>query len=142
MFHLTLWVLLLSVNVLAFNQKTATLEEKLSFINSPDSVSEDASRVKRIRSLLNTLSERHHTSKKAIGDWTVKAQGVMEKEGIKENIVDIMEDLNRVHPERSVGKMDFGDLATSYVKLRLDGMSRNDATVGLTQFLQGMAKFK
>ena len=98
----------------------------------------DQVKVRRFRYLLSSLAQRHKTSEKTIGDWTVKAQGVMSEKGIEEPLLDTMEALNSAR----IGEVSYEDSATMYAMVRCDGMSREDASKGLQQFIQGLHRLQ
>lgn len=138
-----LLILVLPVFAYGFNPKTASIEEKMVFLNTDESPSRiDPVKVNRFRFLLDKLQERHPESRKNIADLTSRVQDVMKDSGISESLLDIMESMNQVKLDRRLGKIKYEDLITAYATLRIDGMSRTDAAIGLRQFFNGIARTK
>jgi len=127
----------------AFNPNSASIEEKLVFLNTDKSeFNIDPVKVNRFRYLLDALQKRHPESRQQIADWTVKAQGALKDNGINESLLEIMESIYSVKLNKRLGKMSYKDLATSYVMARSEGMSRHDAVQGLYEFFRGVARLK
>jgi len=72
----------------------SSLAHKLANINERGYVSSDHITVSRFRSLLNQMSDKFNEDEQQISDMSVKALELLEKEGIHERLLNIMEGLN------------------------------------------------
>jgi hypothetical protein len=127
----------------SFNPKTATLEEKMVFLNndkSPSSI--DQVKVNRFKSIFDSLQLKHPETRQEIADYTVKAQSVLKDAGISESLLEIAESMNNLKLDKRLGKISYKDLVISYVVVRTKGMSRADAVQGLHEFYRGIARTK
>jgi hypothetical protein len=95
----------------------------------------------RFRSLLEQLSTTYALEpKKGIAESTVVAQkSLRDTYGIKETLLNIMEDMNQVTPTKL--NPDYGLYISAYVVLRGKGISRELAIVSIELFLKGAGRY-
>lgn len=124
--------------------KSAPPEVQLACLNvyNKSTSNPDPAKVTRFKYLLGSLKSHYPESKKEIADWTVKAQGAMKEKGVKEDLLDIMESVNKVKISKSLGVVPYKDCLVAYSMLRTEGMSREEAAMGITQILKGVAQSK
>lgn len=116
-----------------------SIEYKLATIDK-GYVSEDDITITRFRSLLQQLDAKYADNKQEIADSTVVAQKTLKNDyGIKETMLNIMEDLNRVYVTKV--NPSYALYATAYVMLRGKGLSRQQAIIGTESFLKSIGRF-
>jgi hypothetical protein len=120
--------------------KSAPMERQLAFLDLPSGMGNlDPIIVARFRSLLNQLHEKHPSENDHdIGDWTVRIQGAMEKSGIKESLLNIMEGVNSVNPRVGHRLPTYKDCTTAYASLRIRGKGHRDAVAFLPKFIEAL----
>jgi len=116
--------------------KPESLEYKLATIEK-GYVSRDDIIIARFGSLLQQLDSTYTESKQQIADMTVTAQKLLRDEGIKENLLNIMEGMNRLFSMR-IENQSYAEYASAYVVLRRKGQSHHEAIEGLEALLQSM----
>ncbi len=90
-------------------------EQKLAVLDAGTFVDTTDIKVKRMRSLLDDLSEKYGESRDTIADYTSRAQGVLADKGIQESCLDILENMNKVN---KIENTPYKDAVTLYVMLR------------------------
>jgi hypothetical protein len=125
--------------------QSAPPEKQLAFLDNPNSdwYHLDPMVVARFKSLLGQLSHEYNATPKDIANWTVKAQGVLEEEGIPETLLSIMEAVNRI----AVGlgpdfNATYHDMAVAYITLRIKGFSGQEAIDGIHELYMGIIATK
>ena len=100
--HSPLSALFIAIVLCVLNTAHAdeSLEYKLATINARGYVSKDHITVARFRSLLDQLSSTYVENKQQIADMSVTAQEMLKKDGIEENLLNIMEGLNQLFATR------------------------------------------
>ena len=121
----------------SYSEADSPIEYKLAVIDAGGYVSKDHITVARFRSLLEQLSKTYVEDKQQIADMTVTTQNLLRKEGIQENLLDIMEGLNRLFAE-PVENQKYAGYAVQYVTLREKGYSHFEAINGLKAILESM----
>jgi hypothetical protein len=114
--------------------KSESLEYKLASIEK-GYVSRDDIIIARFRSLLQQLDSTYIESKQQIADKTLKTQELLKDRGIKENLLNIMEGMNRLF-STSAGSRSYAEDLGRYIFLRNKGQSHNEAIEGLRALLQ------
>lgn len=114
-----------------------SLEYQLATINAGGYVSRDHITVARFRSLLDQLSSTYIENKQQIADMSVKAQQLLKKDGVEENLLKIMEGLNQLFASR-IENQKYAEYAAVYVTLRSKGQSHSEAIRGLQAILRGL----
>lgn len=112
-----------------------SLEYKLAIINAGGYVPKDHITVARFRSLLRQLSDTYIENRQQIADMTVTAQKMLRKEGIQENLLNIMEGMNRLF-SKPVENQKYAEYVVAYVTLREKGQSHSQAVSGLKAILE------
>ncbi len=119
--------------------KSETIEYKLATIDK-GYVSRDDITIIRFKSLLQQLDATYADNKQELGDSTVVAQRMLKNDyGIKETMLNIMEDLNKVYVTKV--NPSYGLYATAYVMLRGKGLSRQQAIIGVESFLKSIGRY-
>lgn len=114
-----------------------SLEYKLAVINAGGYVPKNHITVARFRSLLQQLSDTYVENRQQIADMTVTAQNLLRKEGIQENLLNIMEGMNQLF-SKPVGNQKYAEYAAAYVTLRGKGQSHSQAMRGLKAILESL----
>lgn len=114
-----------------------SLEYKLAVINAGGYVPKDHITVARFRSLLRQLSETYVENRQQVADMTVMAQKMLRKEGIEENLLNIIEGLNQLF-SKPVENQKYAEYAAAYVTLREKGQSHSEAIRGLKAILESL----
>ena len=136
--RLLLCLLMLSLlSPLTAAHASESLEYKLATINADGYVSKDHIIVARFRSLLNQLSATFVEDKQQIADMSVTAQNLLNKDGIPESLINIMEGMNQLFP-RKIDNQKYAEYAAAYVTLRSKGKSHTEAIRGLQALLRGL----
>jgi hypothetical protein len=140
--HSTLSTLFIVIVLCALNtaQATESLEYKLATINARGYVSKNHITVGRFRSLLAQLSSTYVENKQQIADMSVTAQEMLEKDGIEESLLNIMEGLNQLFATR-IENQKYAEYAAAYVTLRSKGQSHSQAISGLKAILEGLGVY-
>ena len=114
------------------------VERQLAMIDK-GYVSEDDIIVTRYRSLLADLADTYSRTKQQIADATVMGQKLLkEKFGIKESLLNILEDMNQVTVTKA--NPNYAEYATAYVYLRKTGTSRQMAIRGVEDYLKSIGR--
>ncbi|HEX3933623.1 MAG TPA: hypothetical protein VHW43_03020 [Puia sp.] len=90
-------------------------EQKLAVLDAGTFVDTTDIKVKRMRSLLDDLSEKYAEPRDTIAEYTSKAQGVLADKGVQESCLDILENMNKVD---KLENTHYKDAVTLYVMLR------------------------
>jgi hypothetical protein len=117
------------------------LEQKLAILNVPGVVpkSPDPHIVARFRSLLDQLVQKHPSENEYdIGGYTFTMQMVMEKSGIEESLLNIMEGVNSLNQGSGHRLPTYKDCATVYVTLRVQGKSHRAAVAVLPGYIEAL----
>ena len=112
--------------------RSTPIEQQLAVI---DGVQSDATKVNRYRSLLKQLARTYSEDEQKIGDVTVKAMTMLEKEGVTESLLNIMEGMNHVYSIGTPNKS-YASTTAVYVTLRTRGWSHNRAVSGVSGLVQ------
>ncbi len=103
-------------------------------------VSRDDITITRFKSLLQQLDATYADNKQELGDSTVVAQRMLKNDyGIKETMLNIMEDLNKVYITKV--NPSYALYVTAYVMLRGKGLSRQQAIIGVESFLKSIGRY-
>lgn len=135
----TFSTLFIFIGLCALNaaQAAESLEYKLATINARGYVSKNHITVARFRSLLDQLSSTYVENKQQIADMSVTAQDLLEKDGIEESLLNIMEGLNQLFATR-IENQKYAEYAAAYVTLRSKGQSHSQAIRGLQAILRSL----
>lgn len=118
--------------VMEFPQDTTTnipakpTAYKLAVIDEGFGIPENHPTVLRIQSLLRQLSSIYGEDETVISDATAGGQVMLEKDGIRESILSLVEAANRFSSLKKL-KVKYPEAMTMYVTLRIKGMSRQEA---------------
>ncbi|NQT35194.1 hypothetical protein HQ587_08390 [bacterium] len=110
-------------------------EYKLASIDAGYQIPKDHITVARFRSLIHQLSNTFVESKQEICDMTVTAQNLLKKEGIKENLLNIMEGMNQLY-STPLQNQKYSEYISAYVVLRKKGQTHSDVILDLQALLQ------
>jgi len=86
---------------------------------------------------LDQLSSTYVENKQQIADMSVTAQEMLEKDGIEESLLNIMEGLNQLFATR-IENQKYAEYAAAYVTLRSKGQSHSQAIRGLQAILRSL----
>ena len=114
-----------------------TIEYKLAVIDADRYVPKDHITVARFRSLLRQLTSKFNEDREQIADMSVKAQQLLRDEGIDQKMLEMMEGINRLFPQRFPNQR-YGEYAAAYVSIRIQGQSHNEALGGLQALLEAL----
>lgn len=96
--------------------------------------------ITRFKSLLKQLSNTYVETQQQIADMTVKAQQVLREEsGIKESLMNIMEGMNKIFPEK-IANQKYAEYVSAYMVLRTKGQSHNEAIEGLQAIVAAITR--
>lgn len=119
--------------------KSETIEYKLATIDK-GYVSRDDITITRFKSLLQQLDAIYADNKQELADSTVVAQRTLKNDyGIKETMLNIMEDLNKVYVTKV--NPSYALYVTAYVMLRGKGLSRQQAIIGVESLLKSIGRY-
>ncbi len=120
--------------------KNAPMERQLAFLDMPGGAGKSFDLlVARFRSLLDQLIEKHSSENDYdIGNWTVQIQQAMEKNGIEESSLNIMEGVNSLNPGPRRPLPTYKECATAYAALRVQGKSRRAAVAILPGYIKAL----
>ena len=109
------------------------IEESLAII---DGVQFDAIKVNRFRSVLKQLASKYPENQQQIGDMTAKAYQILEGKGVSESLLNIMEGMNLVFPERSpIRGYNYSMTLSMYMALRDKGESHQNTLTTMADVL-------
>ena len=111
------------------------IEYKLAIINAGGYIDEDDITVNRFRSLLEQLSHTYIENRQQVADMTVTAKELLRKEGIKENLLNIMEGMNQLFSQ-PIENQEYAKYAAMYVTLRRNGRSHSQAIGDIRAILE------
>lgn len=94
----------------------------------------DPIKVNRYRSLLGQLDSAFVETPEQIADMSANAKAELEKEGIAESVLPIMEAMNTVLPV-PVDNQKYAEYTAAYMVLRVKGQTHEQATGGLRALL-------
>lgn len=103
-----------------------------------DGNSGDSTKVNRYRSLIEQLDGAFVEAPQQIADMSANAKAELEKEGIDESVLSIMEAMNLVLPV-PIGNQEYAEYTSAYMVLRIKGQTHEEATSGLRAFVRSMA---
>jgi len=119
--------------------KSETIEYMLATLDK-GYVSRDDITITRFKSLLQQLDAIYADNKQELADSTVVAQRALKNDyGIKETMLNIMEDLNKVYITKV--NPSYALYVTGYVMLRGKGLSRQQAIIGVESFLKSIGRY-
>jgi len=119
--------------------QSETIEYKLATIDK-GYVSRDDVTIIRFKSLLQQLDATYAEDKQNIADCTVVAQKMLKNDyGIKETMLNIMEDLNQIYPTKV--NPSYALYATGYVMVRGKGSYRQQAIIATEPFLKSIGRY-
>jgi len=117
--------------------KETTLEYQLAVINAGRQVAENDPTVSQFRVLLHTLSVKYVENKQQIADMSVTAQNILRDAGIEENLLNIVNGINKVMSS-TIENQSFAEHAAAYTTLRKKGFSHNEAIQGIAEMLESL----
>jgi len=107
---------------------------KLAVLEKGGYVSEDNLLVKRFDSLLGQLDDKYVENKQQLGDMTYKAKELLEKSGIKESMIKMMEGMNLLF-NQVLENQKYAEYISAYITMREQGQTHDDAIKGLQALL-------
>ena len=116
-----------------------SIEYKLAVIDTQEPVERSGIKVARFRSLLNQLSTTYVETKQQIADMTVFAKQDLRKSGIKESMLNMMEGMNKLLPQK-ISNQKYAEYLTMYITLRDKGQSHTEAISGIKALLKAFIK--
>lgn len=93
----------------------------------------------RFGALLDQLSGIYIEDKQLIADISVVAQKYMEKRGVHETLLNIMEGMNAVFPV-TVQNQNYSECIAAYIAMRLGNYSHSEAVVSLHDLIADEAE--
>lgn len=93
------------------------IEQKLAILDAGTFVDVSDMKVVAMKKLLADLSLKFSEPKDTIAEYTSKAQGVLQKDGIKENCQDIMEEMDKAEADK-VQNTPYSSAIILYLMLR------------------------
>lgn len=118
------------------NFEQQPLEFKLAY---RDGASDDEVKVNRYRSLLSQLSSTYVDSPQGIYESMVTAQIILQKKGISESEINIMDGMNKIF-ETKIPNQKIDQYLAAYITLRDQGKSHNEAVKDLSQLATALSK--
>jgi hypothetical protein len=121
----------------------APIEKKLALLDSPNVSFEklNPTLVGRFKTLLDMLASVCSEDRYEIANVTVKAQSYLEKNGVAESLLNIMEAADNIC-SGALGRVKCQDLLVMYSTLRIQGRAHQEASPGARQVIEGLAKMK
>lgn len=128
-----LWTILL-VLVCIWSQKqdinsavqNDTLEYRLAVINNKSCMERSDATVSRFSSLLDRLTQKCKENREQIINISVIAHDRIVATGVKESLLEVMEDLNRLMDKAGPKKQKYTDYIYTYARLRNSGLSHDE----------------
>lgn len=114
-----------------------SIEYKLACINAGKRVPRDHLTVARFKSLLQQLFHSYVEDKQQIADMSVKAQEILMEDGISENLITIMEGMNKIF-YKSIENQKYANYISTYMTLRNKGFSHNEAIESLQDIVRSL----
>jgi hypothetical protein len=114
-----------------------SLEYKLAVINAETYVREDDLVVARFRSLLRQLDQTFAEDVATIGNISVKAKNMLGGEGIRLDMLAMMEGINRTKPLKAPK---YAEYVGAYVVNRTQGLTHDRAIAGLNGVVEQMRR--
>jgi hypothetical protein len=111
-----------------------SLAYKLAVIERNSFVDKDDLLVKRFNNLLNQLENKYMDSQQRISDATVAAKESLEKGGIKESMITLMEGMNTIYDPSNKSKK-YHEYLGSYLIIRLQGRTHKETLLIFQQLL-------
>ena len=108
-----------------------SLGYKLAVIETGKYYSESDLKVKRYNSLINLLSGKYVENKQQIADKTVTAKQILTENGIDENMINIMEGMNKIYDLNNSYRK-YGEYSSCYLIFRINGYN-HDKSLSLLQ---------
>jgi hypothetical protein len=102
-----------------------------------DSNEREPVKVNRYRSILEQLDQSFVETPQQIADMSASAKEGLEKEGVSENVLPIMEAMNIVLPE-PIENQKYAEYTAAYMTLRTKGQSHEEATRGLRALISAI----
>jgi hypothetical protein len=132
---------LLTVLILFFN--TANLEAqssgcKMAIIDTKKSYGEDDPLVKRYNNMFTQLSAKYVETEERIADMTLQAKNELEKIGLRESMISIMEGICRLTDRKTKSKK-YADNVSCYLRFRAQGFDHSEALIKIQDLLSVMA---
>lgn len=115
-----------------------TMGYKLAVIEKKGYVSENDPLVKRFENIITQLDLKYIENKEQIGDKTVTGKNQLERVGIKEPMINIMEGISRLE-DIHTKKKQYGDYVACYVIFRSQGFGHLGALERLQLLLKRMS---
>ena len=112
-----------------------TLEYKLAAIDLGDSMAGDNPAVTQYGILLDMIDSSFLEDRKTIADMTVKLKKMLLKDGIKEDLIQILNGFSQVLPKTSE-KQEYALYAVTYETLRTNGKNHPQAIRALQAMVQ------
>lgn len=116
------------------------LEYQLVFLGTGKLIPANDPAVAQAKKLLEKAAALYGQPQKEIVDWAVKGNEVLEKNGIKESPLEVLEASVLANDGSLPISGDYKSLVTSYVTIRVNGMTRAGGIVSLREFLHNIAK--
>jgi len=120
------------------NLSAQSLGYKLAMVQTGKVAIEDDLLTKRFNSLLKQLDEKYTENQTQIADMTVTAKNELNKEGISQPMINIMESINLLIDLKTKVKS-YADNITVYIILRHQGHNHVDAIKNLQDLLTLMS---
>jgi hypothetical protein len=121
--------LMFSQNAICSNK---SIEYQLATINAGKFIPENHVTVARFRNLLEQMSAKFVENKQQIADYSVFAVTDLKKNGLVENLLNLMEDLNRLFYLKNQG-VKYSETVALYLTSREKGMTHQDAVQGIKE---------
>ena len=119
--------------------RSMPIEYQLAFLSAGKQVSENDPSVINAKKLLDKASVLYEQPQKDIANFAVKANGVLEKDGIKESPIEVLEATVLANDGSLPMKGEYEKLVIFYLTVREKGMSRAEAIVGLRDMFKVVA---
>lgn len=111
------------------------IEYQLVFLSVGKKIPANDPSVEKTKQLLENASALYGQTQKEIADIAVKANGALGDKGIKESPIEILEATALANGWLPM-KGEYQTLTVTYMTMRVQGMTRAEAIVGLRNFLK------
>jgi hypothetical protein len=113
------------------------LEYQLAILDSDAPVKDDDPVIPKYKNLLDELSFKFIESKEQIAHTSFKIKELLKEKGISENMLDIMEAMSHIFPEK-IENQKYKEYIAGYAAARMKGMSHVDAAKGLRDIINAI----
>lgn len=118
-----------------------SLEYKLATVDANTYVKKDDIKIKRFRFLLDNLSIKYIEDEKKIADLTGWVTDELEKIGLKESLLNIMEGMNSLMPKNIDGQK-YVEYTSLYIMLRKEGSTHSQVITRMSKITETVIQDK